>query len=177
MAAPAATGVANNSEEPGASIASGKRPKVSEGPQGRLLNDIFGVVLIAYEPSRQPIGRTKMRQNDIVKSLIERWWTLRSKHFVTHEALRELAEAPDRASDIGSGSRCRAVGCSRTGRPTEGGRPAPRRIRVGPLAWARATRAAESSRDGRTLAPAHASGSDRCSRGNTGRHVSRTRRR
>src|SRR5262245_29635333 len=102
MAAPAATGVANDSEEPGAPIASGKRPKVSEGPQRRLLYDIFGVVLIAYEPPRQTIGRTKMRQNDIVKSLIESSWHLRSTQFVTHEELRELAEVPDRASDIGS---------------------------------------------------------------------------
>jgi hypothetical protein len=72
VAAPAVTSVANNPEEPGPSISAGKCPKISKGPQRRLLHDILRIVLISHKPARQPIGRIEMGQDDFVKTLTDR---------------------------------------------------------------------------------------------------------
>ena len=67
VAAPVTTAVANNSEKPGPPIAAGKCPKVSKGPQRRLLHGIFRIVLIPHEPARQPMGGVEMGQDDLGK--------------------------------------------------------------------------------------------------------------
>jgi hypothetical protein len=51
----AKAGVANDPEEPGTSISTGKCPEVSKGAERRFLHDIFRVVLISRQPSRQSI--------------------------------------------------------------------------------------------------------------------------
>src|SRR5262249_28598569 len=60
--------VANDLEEPGAPVSAGKRPKVPQGPQRRVLHDIFRIVLVAHEPSCQPIRRIEMRKHDVVEA-------------------------------------------------------------------------------------------------------------
>jgi hypothetical protein len=66
---PVTTAIANNAEEPGTSISARERPKVSKRPERRLLDDIFGIVLVPYQPSRQAIGRIEMRQHDLFETL------------------------------------------------------------------------------------------------------------
>src|SRR5262245_5792681 len=87
--APVKTYVANDSEEPRARISAGKRPKVSEGAERRLLDDIFCIVLIPHEPARQPKGGIEMGQDNLVKR--NRGCRRGPARFVTHGALRGLA--------------------------------------------------------------------------------------
>ena len=66
---PAGTRVANNSEEPGPAISAGECPKVSKGPERRLLHDVFRIVLVPHEPAGQTMSRIEMWQNDLVETL------------------------------------------------------------------------------------------------------------
>src|SRR5688572_26800993 len=60
----------------------------------------------------------KMRQNDVVKTLVDYTWRSRFNDSTTHEALRELPRFLALRWDTGTGSRSRAVECSKTrGRP------------------------------------------------------------
>ena len=62
------TGVANDSEEPGAAVSAGKCPKVSKGSQRRLLHDIFRIRAHSASASapadrRHRDGEGRPRQN------------------------------------------------------------------------------------------------------------------
>ena len=72
VAAPAITGVANDSEEPDTPIRAVECSEVSKGSQGRLLHDVFRVVFIPHQPARQPIGGAEMRKDDRVKAFAKR---------------------------------------------------------------------------------------------------------
>jgi len=52
----------------GPAISAGKCPKVPKGPQRRLLDDVFRIVLVPHQPARQPVRGIQMGQDDIVKS-------------------------------------------------------------------------------------------------------------
>src|SRR6185295_15243356 len=71
---PAATGVANDSEEPCARVSARERPEVSQRAQRRFLHGILGVVLISHEPACQTIGGIEMGQNDLVETLTDLLW-------------------------------------------------------------------------------------------------------
>jgi hypothetical protein len=84
VAAPAKTGVANNSEKPGSSIAADKCSELSKGSKGRLLHDIFRIVFIPHQPARQPMGGIKMRKDDRVKAFSNSRGRCRSVESVRH---------------------------------------------------------------------------------------------
>jgi hypothetical protein len=88
IAAPAMTGVANNSEEPGTPISTDERPEVSKGSQGRLLHHIFRNVCVSHEPARQPARSLEMRKDHGVEALSRSWRHGRSIEAITHRELR-----------------------------------------------------------------------------------------
>ncbi len=61
LAAPAETGVANDSEQPRTPISAGVRMEISKRPQQRLLEGIFRIVHIPQEPAGQPKGGREVR--------------------------------------------------------------------------------------------------------------------
>ena len=67
-AAPAVTRVADDAEEPGASISATEGPEVSQRPQGRFLHDVLRIAFVAHQTARQPPGGVKMRQDDGVET-------------------------------------------------------------------------------------------------------------
>ena len=67
--APRVTGIPDDPQEPGAGVAAGKGTEVAERPQGRVLHDVFGVVIVSHEPARKPARRAKVRQHNIVEGL------------------------------------------------------------------------------------------------------------
>src|SRR5688572_13765956 len=103
MAAPAITGVANNSEEPGTPISTDECSKVSKGSQGRLLHHIFRNVCVAHQPARQPMGSIEMRKDNGVEALSRSMHHGRSIQVITHGELRRFAGVRGRAWDRGSG--------------------------------------------------------------------------
>src|SRR5688572_2407759 len=90
VGAPATAGVAHDTKEPGSAVAAGEGPEVAKGAQRRFLHDILGIVLIPHQPASEPMRGVKMRQNDVVKTLVDRTWRSRFNDSTTHEALREL---------------------------------------------------------------------------------------
>src|SRR5688572_8480770 len=172
-ARPAVTGVAHNSEEPRTPISSDKCSEVSKGSQRRLLYYIFCVVFVTHQPARQPIARIEMRNDDGFKALPKSKRDGRSIQTITHRELRGLAGVPARASDTGTGSPFRGVGCWRTRHWPAGGPRGPDQPRVGWRPWVRARHAVDGSQDARMFPRTHPAGSDRGSRGNTGRSVHR----
>jgi hypothetical protein len=63
------TGIPDDPQKPGTAVAAGKGAEVPQGPQGRVLHGVLGVVLVSQDPSRKSMGRTKMRQHDVVEAL------------------------------------------------------------------------------------------------------------
>jgi hypothetical protein len=59
---------ANNSQQPGARIATSEGAKVSKGPQARLLNDILRIIAVPQEPAREVMSRIKMRKDDVLET-------------------------------------------------------------------------------------------------------------
>ena len=66
---PAAAGIANNPEEPRLCVPPFEGMEVAKGPQRRLLHDIFRIVLVSHQPSREPVRRFEVRQDDDIKAL------------------------------------------------------------------------------------------------------------
>ena len=62
-------GIPHDPEEPGAAVAAGKGAEVPQRPEGGVLHDVFGVVLVSHEPAGEPLRRTEMRQYDIIEAL------------------------------------------------------------------------------------------------------------
>jgi hypothetical protein len=70
--APGTTGVANDPEKPGASIATGKGPKIPKGAERRLLDGVFRIVLVPHEPASQLTRRAKVRHDDVIETVARR---------------------------------------------------------------------------------------------------------
>ena len=85
VAPPVSAGVADDAEEPRARISRRVRSKVSKRLQRRFLHGVFRVVLVAQEPSRQPIGRVEVGKDDVFETLAHRASRSRPTGFVTHE--------------------------------------------------------------------------------------------
>jgi hypothetical protein len=59
---PAVAGIADNRQNPSAPVTAMKAIKGVKGAQVRLLHKVFRVMIIAAEPARQVVSRSKMRQ-------------------------------------------------------------------------------------------------------------------
>ena len=72
MRLPAVAGIADNSQEPGATVSAVECRKVPEGAQRGLLHHIVGVGFIPNQPPRETTAGRQMGQDDIVKSIAGR---------------------------------------------------------------------------------------------------------
>ena len=54
-------GIPHDPEKPRASVAAGKGAEVPQGPEGSVLDDVFGVVVVSHEPAGEAVRRTKVR--------------------------------------------------------------------------------------------------------------------
>src|SRR5687768_15762005 len=151
MAAPAITGVADNSEEPGAPVAAAEGPEVSEGPQGRLLHDVVRNVRVTHQPAREPVGSIEMWKHHDLEALCSRTSHRTLPRRVTHRASPRPAGVRARAWDRDNENRCPAAGCSRTRRRSEDGPRERGRRRDGSPSQAGGGRAAGASPDARTF--------------------------
>jgi hypothetical protein len=64
---PVVAGIADNRQNPAAPVPAMKAIKGFEGAQVCLLHKVFRVVVIAGEPARQVVSRSKMRQQGCLK--------------------------------------------------------------------------------------------------------------
>src|SRR4029450_8279169 len=91
--APATTGVANDSEEPGTAVSARKCAEVPKGPQRRLLHDVFSIVLIPHQPACQAIASIEVGQYNLLKTAADRVCCVGSTKSISHGAFRGLAES------------------------------------------------------------------------------------
>lgn len=56
-------GVAHDAQEPGAGGLTSEIVEKTKRPQGRFLNDIFGVLIVTHNKTGQVVGRVEMRQH------------------------------------------------------------------------------------------------------------------
>src|SRR5262249_20434462 len=82
----------------------GKRPKVPQGPQRRVLHDIFRIVQVSHEPSRQPVRRIEMWKYDLEAVPRRRRRTLRlSVDHALHGSPQWPSAAASRTANRSSG--------------------------------------------------------------------------
>jgi len=68
-AAPIATGVADDCEEPSARVPSSEGPEVTKRTQRSLLDCILGILLVPHHAASETTGGTEMRQDDVLEAL------------------------------------------------------------------------------------------------------------
>src|SRR5438128_2673050 len=65
---PGETSVANDRQQPSSPRVAMKASKELDRPQGRFLDDVLGVVIVAGQPAREVIGRIQMRNDYLLEA-------------------------------------------------------------------------------------------------------------
>ena len=68
IAVPTGARIANNAEEPSSAVSAGECPKISEGPERRLLHDVFRILLVSHQPAGKTMSGVEMWQNDLIET-------------------------------------------------------------------------------------------------------------
>src|SRR5262249_42392834 len=67
LSQPRIRGIPHNRQQPGASVVAPTTTHEAESPHAGLLRDVFGVVIVTSQPSRQAVGGVEMRHDEPFK--------------------------------------------------------------------------------------------------------------